>query len=500
MSDTLKTNSDSSDIDVDKNSLPDYSDNMPDADQSTEHVETTSYPYHDQSDRDMSGFQSLFPDEEEDGSLLVPPRRRRRVWLIAVCVLLLLILVGGGIFFYMQRTNSSQVQYTTVPVTTGNLTQTVSSSGPLQARAEYDMNFSASGQVSAIDVHVGQQVKAGQVLAKLNAPNLQIAVEQAQLTVNNAQETYNTAVSNGDAQTTIDADNNQLQNAELQLQTAQNNQAAATMTAPANAVVATINGVVGQTAGSGSGSSSSTSTSSFMVLLDTSGFTITAAVNEADIGNVQVNQPVRFTITAYPSQTFRATVTSISMVGTTTSGVVSYPVTLAVDMSSVGTAHLFPGMTATASITTAQRIGALLVNNSSFTFTTTALQAGVISRSALTQGFGGTGGITRQGTGSTGSGQSTSTGSRHVVLVLRNGKLVPVLITTGLTNSTLSEVLSGLNAGDQVVVGATGGAFTNISTGSSTTGSSIFRTGGGTGGLGGGGFGGGGGTRSGTGG
>ncbi len=155
------------------------------------------------------------------------------------------------------------------------------------------------------------------------------------------------------------------------------------------------------------------------------------------------------------------------MVGTTTSGVVTYPVTLTVDMSSVGTAHLFPGMTATASITTAQRIGALLVSNSSFTFTTTALQAGVINRSALTQGFGGTGGITRQGTGSTGSGQSTSTGSRHVVLVLRNGKLVPVLITTGLTNGTFSEVLSGLNAGDQVVVGATGGAFSNVSTGGS---------------------------------
>jgi multidrug efflux pump subunit AcrA (membrane-fusion protein) len=501
MSDTLKTNSDSSDIPVEENSPPDYSDNIPDGDQSTEHVETTGYPYHKQSarDRDTSDFQSLFPDEEEDGALLAPPRRGRRVWLIAVCVLLLLILIGGGIFFYMQRTNSSQVQYTTVPVTTGNLTQSVSSSGPLQARAEYDMNFSASGQVSAIDVHVGQQVKAGQVLAKLNAPNLQIAVEQAQLTVNNAQETYNTAVSNGDAQTTLDADYNQLQNANLQLQTAQNNQAAATMTAPANAVVATINGVVGQTAGS-SGGSSSSSTSSFMVLLDTSGFTITAAVNEADIGNVQVNQPVRFTITAYPAQTFRATVTSISMVGTTTSGVVSYPVTLAVDMSSVGSAHLFPGMTATASITTAQRIGALLVSNSSFTFTTTALQAGVISRSALTQGFGGTGGITRRGTGSAGSGQSTSTGSRHVVLVLRNGKLVPVLITTGLTNGTLSEVLSGLSAGDQVVVGATGGAFANVSTGSSTTGGGIFRTGGGTGGLGGGFGGGGGGTRSGTGG
>ena len=483
MSDTLQTNSDSFDSDIEVS-------NLPEADSADNNVDTESFPYHDQSDSDSdtNHFQSLFHDEEDDSLLTAPPRRRRRLWLIVGCVLLLFILLGG-IFFYMQRTNSSQVQYTTVPVATGNLTQTVSSSGPLQAKAEYDMNFSTAGQISEIDVHVGQQVKAGQVLAKLNAPNLQIAVQQAQLTVNNAQETYNTAVSNGDAQTTLDADYNQLQNAELQLQTAQNNQAAATMTAPANAVVATINGVVGQTAGSGSGSSSS-STSSFMVLLDTSGFTITAAVNEADIGTVQVNQPVRFTITAYPSLTFRATVASISMVGTTTSGVVSYPVTLTVNMDSVGSAHLYPGMTATASITTAQRIGALLVSNSAFTFTTTALQAGVINRNALTQGSGstGTGGITRRGNGGTAAGQSTSAGGRHVVLVLRNGKLVPVLITTGLTNGTFSEVLSGLNAGDQVVVGATGGAFANLSTSGAGAGTGgLFRTGGGGGNFGGGG-------------
>jgi RND family efflux transporter MFP subunit len=399
--------------------------------------------------------------EDEYDSKLVPPRRRR-TWLIVVSVVLLVVLIGGGVFIYMRRTTASQVRYTTIPVSVGNLTQTVSASGPLQAKAEYDMNFGTSGQVSAINVKAGQRVKAGQVLATLNTPNLQIAVQQAQLAVNNAQETYNTAVSNGDAQTTLDADYNSLQNAQLQLQTAQNNLAEATMKAPANATVAAINGIVGQTAGgSGSSSSSSSSSSPFMVLVDTSGFTITAAVNEADIAKVQVNQPVRFTVTAYPSQTFRASVSSISMVGTTTSGVVTYPVTMAVDMSTIGTAHLYPGMTATANITTAQRIGALLVSNSAFTFTTTALQAGVISRSAITQ-IGSTG---LQG-GRAGSGQS----NRHIVLVMRNGQLTPVLITVGLSNGAFSEVLSGLNEGDEVVTGATGGPFANLSSSSTTTG------------------------------
>jgi RND family efflux transporter MFP subunit len=447
MSDTLKTNADSANVDSGNTEV------------------------------DAIRFSPLFQDEEDDDTLLAPPRRRGRVWLMVVSIVLLLVLVGGGVFVYMRRSSSSQVSYTTVPVSIGNLTQTVSASGPLQAKAEYDMNFSTAGQISAIDVQVGQQVKAGQTLATLNAPNLQIAVQQAQIAVNNAQNTYNTAVANGDSTTTIDLDSNSLQSAQLQLQMAQNNLATATLKAPANAVVASINGIVGQNTGSGSGSS----TTPFMVLLDTSGYTITASVNEADIANVQINQPARFTVTAYAGQTFRATVSSISLVGTTTSGVVSYPVTLAVNMNSIGTAHIYPGMTVTATITTAQRIGALLVSNSAFTFPTTALQAGVITRAdltQLTQGIGGT------GSGTTGA---QSTGSRHVVLVLRSGKLVPVLITTGLTNGSFSEVLSGLNAGDQVVTGATGGPFDNLSNGSgtNTTGGGIFRTGGGGGGGGG---------------
>jgi HlyD family secretion protein len=475
MSDTLKTNQDITDGDVQT---------ITDGD-----VHAVGFPNQDLYDEDTDeiSFQPLFQDDEDDSTLVAPPNRRLRVWLIVVSSVLLVVLIGGGVLFYMQRAQASQVVYRTIPVTTGNLTKTVSASGPLLAKAEYDMNFSTTGQIKEIDVHVGQQVKAGQVLAKLNAPSLVIAVEQAQLTVNNAQETYNTAVNSGDAQTTLDADYNSLQSAQLQLQSAQNSLAAATLTAPGNATVAAINGAVGQTASSGS------STSSFMVLYNTSGISITAAVNEADIANVQVNQPARFTITAYPSQTFRATVSSISIVGTTVSGVVTYPVTMTVDMNSIGSARLYPGMTATANITTAQRIGALLVSNSAFTFTTTALQAGVVNRSALTQSIGVTG-----STGLQSGNSAQSLSSRRVVLVLRNGKLVPVLITTGLTNGTFTEVLSGLNQGDQVVVGATGGAFTNLSTGATTTGGSPFRTGGFGGGNGG--NGGNGGTRTGSGG
>lgn len=91
-------------------------------------------------------------------------------------------------------TSPPPVQYTQQAVTTGNLSVTISSSGPIQAGAEYDMNFTASGQVNAINVQVGQQVKAGQVLATLNSTSLQDALTVAQQNVTNAQVTYNDAV------------------------------------------------------------------------------------------------------------------------------------------------------------------------------------------------------------------------------------------------------------------------------------------------------------------
>lgn len=401
-------------------------------------------------------LQPLINDDEDiqlETLPPVPPRpRRRRGWLIALVVVLLALLVGGGgALFYMQKTSPPPVQYTQQATTVGNITLTVSASGPISTNAEYDMNFSVAGQVSAIKVHAGQQVKAGQTLATLKSTNLQDAVIQAQQGVTNAQTTYNDAYNNGASQTVLDTDYNNVLSAQDQLKAAQDNLAATRLTAPANATVASINGKVGQSAGASAGASSSTTP--FIALIDTSALDIDALVNEADIGNVHVGQPARFTVEAYPSQTFRASVASIDLIGQTSGSVVVYPVHLTVDQKSLNGTYLYPGMTATATITTAERIGTLMISNAALSFPTTAAQAGVIARSTLFSALGGS--SSARGT------QSNS--NQRVVLELKNGKLVAVVITIGLTNGTFTEVLSGLQAGDQVVVSATGGNFSNLS-------------------------------------
>ena len=416
-------------------------------------------------------LQPLINDDEDiqvESLPPVPPRpHRRRRWLIALVVIVILALLGGGgMFFYMQKTSTPPVQYTQQAATVGNISLTVSASGPISANAEYDMNFNVAGQVSAINVQVGQQVKAGQTLATLKSTSLQDAVTQAQQSVANAQTTYNDAVNNGASQTVLDTDNNNVLTAQGQLKTAQDNLAATILTAPANATVASINGKVGQSAGA-SGGSTSSSTTPFIVLIDTSASDINALVNEADIGNVHVGQPAQFTVAAYPSQTFRASVTSVDLIGQTSGNVVVYPVHLMVDQHSLNGTYLYPGMTATTTITTAERIGALLVSNAALSFPNTAVQAGAISRSTLFSAFSGS--STARGT------QSNS--NQRIVLELKNGKLVPVVITTGLTNGTNTEVLSGLQPGDQVVVRATGGSFSNLSGNQTSPGGNFTRPG-----------------------
>lgn len=436
-----------------------------------------------QTNAQLTSLQPLIDDDEvQIDTLSMPPERRsqRRRWLVTLVVVVVLLgLIGSGAFYYIQSTAPAPVQYTQQAATTGNLTLTVSASGPLSAKAEYDMNFSTSGQVSSINVHVGQQVKAGQTLATLKSTSLQDALNQAQHSVDAAQVTYNDAVNNGASQTQLDSTYESLLSAQLQLKAAQDTFANTILTAPGNGTVASISGVVGQNA-------SPSSITPFIVLTDTSSMYINATVNEADIANVKVGQSARFTVTAYTGQTFRATVASIDTVGQSSSNVVGYPVQLLVNNTSLNGTQLFTGMTATVNITTAQRIGSLLISNSALSFPTTAVRAGVLNRIDLISALGNTSTGTGNGTSSSSSASSKSSlSSRRVVLELKNGKLVPVVITTGLTNGTFTEVLSGLQDGDQVVVSATGGSFATLSSSTGTSGSSFPRTGGGGGGGGG---------------
>lgn len=107
--------------------------------------------------------------------------RRFLIAYVAIAVVL-----GAGAFIWA-RQGGAAVQYRTAVATLGTVTQSVSLSGNLAAASETDLDFTASGRVSAVTVSAGQQVPAGATLATLDTTTLQATLTQAQATLSSAE-------------------------------------------------------------------------------------------------------------------------------------------------------------------------------------------------------------------------------------------------------------------------------------------------------------------------
>ncbi len=440
-------------------------------------------------------------DLDEDEPFQPPRPFWRRPALIVTAVIILIVAVGGGLLLRSRSGNAAPV-YRYGTVTTGDLTVAVTATGPVGSQVVYNLNFPTSARLTELDVTVGQVVQAGQLLAKIDTTALQDAVNQARASLNSANVNYNNALINlrdvraqnspcptqatppatsktqaqctqaiDQAQQQVNTALAQVQSARVQLQTAEDNMTSGGLTAPAAGTIVAINGTVGSITGGGNASSA------LIVLEDLNQLSIVAQVNEADISSVKVGQPARFTVAAYPSATFHGTVTAISLIGQTTSNVVTYNVTVSVDQNSLNGVQLLPGMTASLSITTQQRIGVVLVPNTAISFARTLLTNGQLDRTQVRN-------LLANAT-QTANGQAPQ-GTASFVVEMKNGKLTPVLIFTGLSSGASTEVISGLADGDQVLVGQVNPTgTTTTTTGGGGFGGGIFGGGGGGGGGGG---------------
>ncbi|HWD64738.1 MAG TPA: HlyD family efflux transporter periplasmic adaptor subunit [Solirubrobacteraceae bacterium] len=168
---------------------------------------------------------------------------------------------------------------------------------------------------------------------------------------------------------------------------------------------------------------------------------MTVAFSESDISSIHVGQAATVSIDALSGVELAAHVTTISPLATTSSSVVSYDATLTLDQT---TPKVRAGMSASASVITGQAQGVTVPNQ------------------AIT------------GSGSTGT-----------VQVQENGKTVQQQVVVGVRGTSRSQIISGLHAGQQVVVTQTLPALGSTSSSSSSstgtlgTGRSLFGSGGG---------------------
>jgi len=154
-------------------------------------------------------------------------------------------------------------------------------------------------------------------------------------------------------------------------------------------------------------------------LADLSSLQVAVSVSEVDINRLKVGQPVNLTLDAVSGKTFTGTVSYIGYLGTTTQGVVNFPVTVVI-------AHpdpaLKPGMTASAAVVTDRKTNVLLVPNRAIHVV----------------------------------------GGQRTVTVLFEGQQIPVPVQVGLTNDTQSEITGGqLREGDTIVLNSTTATTTN---------------------------------------
>jgi multidrug efflux pump subunit AcrA (membrane-fusion protein) len=126
-------------------------------------------------------------------------KHRRRFWMmngaLAVVVAVLALLGVNAIF----SKASAPAAVRTVTVGMGDVSSTVSASGNVAPAQSEDVNFSTSGTVTAVDVALGQQVKAGQVLATMDPGPAQAALTAAQDSLTAAQDNLALAQAGGES-------------------------------------------------------------------------------------------------------------------------------------------------------------------------------------------------------------------------------------------------------------------------------------------------------------
>ena len=272
-----------------------------------------------------------------------------------------------------------------------------------------------------------------------------------------------TSSSNTSGQGQVSTAQSQLQAALVQLQTAQHNLDNATLRAPHAGVITILNGTVGGTPGVPANSTGSTSSggNTFIQISDLSALQVLANVNEADTAHLNTGEPVEFTVSAYGNRIFTGTVSAISAQGQTVSNVVTYPVVIDVNTNSLREANLLPGMTANLTIVVVQRPNALLIPVNAVNFARTAISKvnGISPLITSGQASSATAQAFQMLRSLENENPSVLQDSPTAAYLLErpNGQtsFIPVPVVLGLTDDIQYEVLSGVSAGDIIVVGAT---------------------------------------------
>ncbi|MCO6006681.1 HlyD family efflux transporter periplasmic adaptor subunit [Actinoallomurus purpureus] len=353
---------------------------------------------------------------------------------------LAVLIAGGAGFAYLSLDDDAGASSPgrIVRVSRGTVVASVSASGTVASAKSRDLSFTTSGTVDKINVQVGDKVKKGRVLATVDDANARDDLEAARAALD-AAEAGDTSTASGyssyvQAKASYNSAKRALDGTDL--------------TAPFSGTVVAVNGTVGgsssgstggssgssgsagsgsaggssggaagggsggSSGSSGSGSSASSSGGGFMTIADTSRLAVTGNFTEADVAKLKRGQEATVTFDAVRNAQASGKVTEIDQTATTSNNVVQYGVTVSLTAPPAG---LRIGATATVRVTTAQAEKVLYVP-------TAAVR---------------------------------TAGGRSTVTVMAGGRQTIRVVQAGVQGDQGTEITSGLQEGDQVLVTST---------------------------------------------
>ena len=259
-------------------------------------------------------------------------------------ILLGLLVAASAAYYFLSNNSKQETTYLTESVTRGNVEKTVVASGSVESVNEVDVGAQASGKITKLYVKLGQEIKKGEMIADidsttqintLNTKKAALVSYQAQLkakktaydvalsSYNRLSKLYTQKATSLDsvnaAKSTLDnakaemeAIEANIKQAEIEVNTAETNVGYTKITAPMDGIVISVPVSEGQTV------NANQTTPTIVTIADLSKMKIKPEISEGDITKVKAGQEVGFTILSDSQTVYHSVIDSVDPANTTT--------------------------------------------------------------------------------------------------------------------------------------------------------------------------------------
>lgn len=392
-------------------------------------------------------------------------------WLIGIALVVMIVLI---VLKMLGRGGDGRpAQYNIVPAVRADLTVTVTATGTVEPTNDVYISSELSGKIVKVNVDHNDEVKIGQILAELDTDQLgsEVTHAKAVLAVKKAKvaeaeatllETKNeflrvSSLAKRDlaADTELDVARAAYQRSIASLKSTKADVLVAESDLELKEILlkkayirSSINGIVLKRNTEPGQIVASTLQAPILFLLaeDIKHMQLEVDIDEADIGSVREGQGGHFRVDAYTDQKFPAVINELRFAPEIVEGVVTYKAVLGIDNSEL---LLRPGMTATAEIVVEQMKDAILISNAALRYVPQENDRerpeGFDLMSQLRP---------RRPPKPTVKRKQVVEAGKRKIWILKDDEPVAVLVTTGATDGSRTQVLSGdLHVGDQVITG-----------------------------------------------